>query len=129
MLHCVSFINTSSFKSTNLLLYLVVGHTQPNIDELGLAFRDMHINIADLEEYVKYVDSGPAYDVPKFPVARESHLNFLKPGSGEVVTRPVHVNEHLPPMFKISEGISIFFYVFIYGLFFKPATCCRVFSF
>lgn len=87
--------------------YIPVGHTQPNLDELGLAFRDLHINIADLEEYVRYVESSPPIDSPLFPIRKESHLNFLKPGSGEVVTRPVHVNEHLPPMFKITEGTVV----------------------
>ncbi|GLV43161.1 TBP-associated factor 3 [Carabus blaptoides fortunei] len=81
------------------------GHTQPNLDELGLAFRDLHINIADLEEYVHYVDSSPPVEIPQYPVRKESHLNFLKPGSNEVVTRPVHIHEHLPPMLpEIEEG-------------------------
>lgn len=37
-------------------------------------------------------------NVPKFPIPKESNLNFLKPGSKEVVTRPVHIHEHLPPI-------------------------------
>lgn len=75
------------------------GHTDPNLHDLGLAFRDMGINISDLEEYVQYVASVPcAKEVPKYPIERESHLNLLKPGSREVVTRPVHIHEHLPAM-------------------------------
>lgn len=71
---------------------------------MGLAFRDMHVNIADLEEYIQYVDSAPPLEIPLFPVPKESHLNFLKPGSNEVVTRPVHVHEHLPPMLPELDG-------------------------
>lgn len=59
----------------------------------------MGINISDIEEYIQYVDPVmPAIDVPKYPVHKDSHLNFLKPGSKEVLTRPVHIHEHLPPI-------------------------------
>jgi len=85
--------------------FFAVGHTTPNLDDLGLAFRDLGISVRDLEEYVQYVESVPcAVDVPKFPVPSESHLNFLKPGSREVVHRPVYVHEHLPPMHPEMEG-------------------------
>lgn len=73
--------------------------TEPNLDHLGLAFRDLNIDLPDLEDYIKYVDFGQApTSVPKYPIRKEDHLNFLKPGSKEVVTRPVHIHEHLPPM-------------------------------
>lgn len=75
---------------------------------MGLAFRDMNINIADLEEYVANVDPVPcAIPVPKFPLPKENHLNFLKPGSREVVTREVHIHEHLPPIYPDKEGMSL----------------------
>ncbi|KAK2587163.1 hypothetical protein KPH14_002916 [Odynerus spinipes] len=82
----------------------VLGRIEPNLDDLGLAFRHMNIDIHELAEYVKNVDSVPCtIAVPKFPVKRENHLNFLKPGSREVVTRPVHVHEHLPAMYPDTE--------------------------
>lgn len=82
----------------------VLGRTEPNLDDLGLAFRHMNIDIQELAEYVKNVDSVPcSITVPKFPVKRENHLNFLKPGSREVVTRPVHIHEHLPAMYPDTE--------------------------
>jgi transcription initiation factor TFIID subunit 3 len=81
------------------------GCTQPNLDYLGLTFRDMGICVQELEEYVKYVNFGPVPSpVPKYPIPKEDHLNFLKPGSKEVVTRPVHIHEHLPPMNPLLEG-------------------------
>ncbi|XP_039298647.1 transcription initiation factor TFIID subunit 3 isoform X2 [Nilaparvata lugens] len=59
----------------------------------------MGITTDDLSEYVEYVATIPSQrEVPKYPVERESHLNLLKPGSQEVVTRPVHIHEHLPAM-------------------------------
>ncbi|XP_015584761.1 transcription initiation factor TFIID subunit 3 isoform X2 [Cephus cinctus] len=82
----------------------VLGRTEANLDDLGLAFQHMNIDIQELAEYVKNVDSvACAIEVPKFPVHRDNHLNFLKPGSREVVTRPVHVHEHLPAMHPDTE--------------------------
>ncbi|KAK0161710.1 hypothetical protein PV327_008129 [Microctonus hyperodae] len=77
----------------------ILGRTDPNLDDLGLAFQQMNVDINQLAEYVKNVDSVPcAISVPKFPIFHDNHLNFLKPGSKEVVTRSVHVHEHLPAM-------------------------------
>lgn len=71
-----------------------------------MAFADLNIQLSDLEEYIGNVDPVPcAIDVPKFPVPKESHLNFLKPGSKEVVTRSVHIHEHLPPIYPEKEGL------------------------
>ncbi|KAG7208725.1 hypothetical protein KM043_014923 [Ampulex compressa] len=82
----------------------VLGRTEANLDDLGLAFQHMNIDIQELAEYVKNVDSVACpIAVPKFPMRRENHLNFLKPGSREVVTRPVHVHEHLPAMYPNTE--------------------------
>lgn len=69
----------------------------------------MNINISDLEEYCNNVDPVPcSIDVPKYPHPKENHLNFLKPGCKEVVTRPIHIHEHLPPMYP-NEGMFFFF--------------------
>lgn len=82
-----------------------MGRSEANLDDLGLAFGHMNIDLQELAEYVRNVDSVPCVvAVPKLPVHRDSHLNFLKPGSREVVTRPVYVHEHLPPMLPASEG-------------------------
>lgn len=53
----------------------------------------------EIIEYISYVDPIlPVLEVPKYPIPKESHFNFLKPGSKEVLTRPVHIHEHLPPI-------------------------------
>lgn len=73
--------------------------TDANLDDLGLCFRDMGIDMNEIVEYIQYVDPiVPAVEVPKYPIPKESHFNFLKPGSKEVLTRPVHIHEHLPPL-------------------------------
>jgi transcription initiation factor TFIID subunit 3 len=70
-----------------------------------LTFRELGINVSELEEYIQYVDPVvPAIECPKFPVKKESHLNFLKPGSKEVLTRPMHMHEHLPPVNPPEDG-------------------------
>ncbi|XP_011637929.1 transcription initiation factor TFIID subunit 3 isoform X2 [Pogonomyrmex barbatus] len=82
----------------------VLGRTEANLDDLGLAFQYMNIDIQELAEYVKNVDSIPCVvQVPQYPIRRENHLNFLKPGSREVVTRSVHIHEHLPAMYPDTE--------------------------
>uniref|UniRef100_W4VRD2 Putative bip2 n=1 Tax=Corethrella appendiculata TaxID=1370023 RepID=W4VRD2_9DIPT len=82
--------------------------TVPNLDDVGLAYKDLNVNLTDLNEYVSYVDPVPcAIKVPKYPVPKDSHLNFLKPGSREVLTRPIHVNEYLPPMQPPDEEEEI----------------------
>lgn len=94
-----------------VLFCFLVGFVEPCLDHLGLVFRDFHINLADMEDYCRYVNfiQGPS-PVPKYPIPKESHLNFLKPGSKEVLTRPVHIHEHLPPMYPLLEGKCFFCY-------------------
>ncbi|XP_041982591.1 transcription initiation factor TFIID subunit 3 [Aricia agestis] len=78
--------------------------TEPNLHDLGLVFRDLHIQLPELTEYTQSVPPvPPPVKTERFPKYKESNLNFLKPGSHEVVTRPMHVHEHLPPMFPEKE--------------------------
>nr|XP_014274385.1 transcription initiation factor TFIID subunit 3 [Halyomorpha halys] len=87
--------NLSKIASNYAMLY---GQTEPNMNHLALAFKDMGISLTELEEYVTYVETSSVLEVPKYPIPKDSHLNHLKPGSREVLTRPVHIHEHLPPM-------------------------------
>ncbi|GAB0098591.1 hypothetical protein DMENIID0001_143440 [Sergentomyia squamirostris] len=78
--------------------------TEPNLDDLSEAFNDWKINYADVLEYIKNVSPEEcAVKVPQYPAKKESHLNFLKPGSKEVLTRPVHIPEYMPPMLVEQE--------------------------
>ncbi|KAJ2954645.1 hypothetical protein O0L34_g2940 [Tuta absoluta] len=78
--------------------------TEPNLHDLGLVFRDLNVQVPELAEYTRSVPPvPPPVYIDKFPKPKESNLNFLKPGSHEVVTRPMHVHEHLPPMYPEKE--------------------------
>lgn len=98
-----------------MIIIKIDGRTEPNLNDVALAFNDMNINLSDIEEYIANVDPVPCIvNVPRFPIPKESNLNFLKPGSKEVVTRPVHINEHLPPMHPHEGKCSR---LMLYGLY------------
>lgn len=103
---CVYYLLLINDKTYITIIYsITVGRTEPNLNDLALVFKDKKISIGDLEEYVQYVEPVPFIKpVPQYPIPRESHLNFLKPGSREVLTRPVHIHEYLPPMYPEQEG-------------------------
>ncbi len=79
--------------------------SEPNISDLERTLLDMNIKFEELSEYTEQFDSRALLTdpVPAFPMPVESRLNFLKPGSKEVLIRPVHVHEHLPPMYPEME--------------------------
>ncbi|KAK7603340.1 hypothetical protein V9T40_003339 [Parthenolecanium corni] len=83
-------------------------HTLPALEELSLTLNDMGINVEDLKEYIDYISPITIKEkVPRYPLEKKSNLNFLKPGSREVVTRLVHIHEHLPAMHpELSEDYS-----------------------
>ncbi|XP_058063508.1 transcription initiation factor TFIID subunit 3-like [Anopheles bellator] len=79
--------------------------TEPNLDDLAMAYKDMGINLQEVMEYIQFVDPIPlALEVRRFPIPRDSQLSFMKPGSKEVLTRPVHIPEHMPPIFLEVEN-------------------------
>merc|ERR1719234_1112160 len=73
------------------------GRTSSNI--LDLAFDELGVSIPDLEEYVQHFEIAPARDIAPYPTPCKEDLNHLKPGSREVLTRPIHVHDHLPAMY------------------------------
>lgn len=82
-----------------------VGRTEPNLDDVALAFQEMDVNFEELADYVKCVDPLPfAKDVPKFPVPKPNHFHFPHPNSRELAEREEHVDDHLPPMHPGWEG-------------------------
>ncbi|XP_073994334.1 TBP-associated factor 3 isoform X2 [Rhodnius prolixus] len=74
------------------------GMNTPGLQHVGLSLKTIGVSFHELAEYVSAVEAPPALDTPAYPLPRENHLNLLKPGSREVVTRPVHIHEHLPPV-------------------------------
>ena len=43
----------------NFLFLFLVGRTDPNLDDLGLAFQEMGVNLSELSDYVKHSDPLP----------------------------------------------------------------------
>ncbi|KAH8272442.1 hypothetical protein KR044_002967, partial [Drosophila immigrans] len=80
--------------------------SEPNIRDVQLSFSNLSIDVHELIDYIGNVEPVPfAREVPEYPVKRNSHLNFLKPGSAETLTRPVHIFEYLPAMLPPTERI------------------------
>jgi len=79
------------------------GRTSSNILDLALTFDDLGVNIPDLEEYVQHFEVSTVRDVPKYPAPGQDNLNHLRPGSKEVLHRPIHVYDYLPPMYPEME--------------------------
>lgn len=82
-----------------------VCRTEPNLNDVGLAFNDLGINLEELADFVDHVEA-PAnpVQVPKFPVPRPNSLQFPAQNSRELKEREEHVHDHLPPMFPQREG-------------------------
>jgi len=89
------------------LYFLLADTIEPDIDDVKMAFRDKDVAVPDLIRYLKEVGSIEfPHQVPKFPIPTKSNLNIMKPGSREIVTRPVYVHEHLPTMYPEQSGIT-----------------------
>ncbi|GBM95501.1 Transcription initiation factor TFIID subunit 3 [Araneus ventricosus] len=73
--------------------------TEPNLDDLGLTFKDFGINLQEIEEYINNVEPVPApYKIAAFPVKHPSNLQIPKPDSRELLARPEHIPSYLPLM-------------------------------
>ncbi|XP_033746840.1 transcription initiation factor TFIID subunit 3-like [Pecten maximus] len=76
------------------------GRTDPNLDDLGLAFGHLGIQLGELEDYVHHVDPLPfAHEVVSFPVPKRNNFQFPRSDSREVLQRDEHIPDHLPAMF------------------------------
>ncbi|XP_032588950.1 uncharacterized protein LOC6585799 isoform X2 [Drosophila mojavensis] len=72
---------------------------EPNLKDAVLSLKNVNINVPELLDYIGNVEPIPfVREIPAYPVKRNSNMNFLKPGSVETLTRPVHIFEYLPPM-------------------------------
>ena len=81
--------------------------TQSNIMDFQRLFDDLHIDLGELKEYVEKVDDRALITdpVPSFPACSKTDLNFLKPGSTEVLHRPHHIENYFPPMYPELEKV------------------------
>lgn len=82
--------------------------TQSNVLDLQRLLEDMNISLEELGEYVEKVDDRALINeqIPSFPAPSKTDLNFLKPGSQEVLHRKSHIEQYLPPMYPELEKVS-----------------------
>jgi len=83
----------------------------PNIEDVQKAFRQKSISLIDLCRYLK--SNTPVkfpHSLPPLNIPGKDTLNAMKPGSREIVTRPIHIHEHLPTLCTtepMEEGQSM----------------------
>lgn len=73
----------------------------PDIEDVEKAFRQKSISLNELRRYIK--STGPVkfpHNLPVLMVPGKNVFNTIKPGSREIVTRPIHVHEHLPTLYS-----------------------------
>ena len=66
-------------STPNLLpFFLTANRTEPNLKDLAQAFADLGINVAELSEFCREVESTkPPQAIPKYPLPRKStHVNL-----------------------------------------------------
>lgn len=79
---------------------LVVGRQDPTIDDLEMAFTDASVNVKDMMDYMKNVESfslPPTVTVAKYPAPTENKLIY--PDMDEEITLLEHMNQN-----KDSQG-------------------------
>lgn len=72
----------------------------PDIEDVEKAFRQKSISLTELRRYIK--STGPVkfpHNIPPLYVPGKNVFNVIKPGSREIVTRPIHIHEHLPTLY------------------------------
>ena len=80
--------------------------TEANLVDVQRVFAEVGITMKELEDYVENFDTKESVNkspVVQFPAPADNNLNFLKPGSREVLHRKVHINEYFPPMYPELE--------------------------
>ncbi|KFM60789.1 hypothetical protein X975_13639, partial [Stegodyphus mimosarum] len=84
--------------------------TEPNLDDLGLTFKDFGIPLHQIEEYINNVEAVPfPHKVPSFPIKHPPNLQHPKPESRELLVRPEHIPDYLPLMHPDLEEEEVVF--------------------
>ena len=87
------------------ILYSTVGRTDPNLDDVGLAFRNMGVSISELEEYIRHVEPLPfAHEIVQFPAPKKCNLQIPNPSHKELQTREEHIEDYMPLLYPTPEG-------------------------
>jgi len=71
----------------------------PNIEDIEKAFHQKSISLIELRRYIKSTGSVKfPHSLPPLNIPGKDTFNAMKPGSREIVTRPIHIHEHLPTL-------------------------------
>ena len=94
------------------VFFILVGRTEPNLDDVGLAFNDLGISLAELEDYVSNIGVLPfAHDVVSYPTPKPCNLQFPKSNCRELQHREDdNMPMHLP---AIYPGINAYTYIIV----------------
>ncbi|KAK3602912.1 hypothetical protein CHS0354_039328 [Potamilus streckersoni] len=80
------------------------GTSDPQLEDLALAFRHLGIEISELEEYISHIDSTPfAHEVLAYPAPKENNLQIPKSHSRELQHREEHIPDYLPLFYPEDE--------------------------
>ena len=81
------------------------GRTEIGIKDIDFVFKEMGINVSELKDYIQNFSTASLDTAPvvPFPAPSEMKLNFLKPGSREVLIRKNHIYDYLPAMYPEME--------------------------
>ena len=64
--------------------YLLANRTEPNLADVFEAFRDLGINLSDLAEFTREVESVPPPEpIPRYPIPRSSTHIYHAPSGGK----------------------------------------------
>ena len=81
-----------------------VGRSQPNLDDLGLAFNEEHINLNELRDFLKHVESVPfALETLRFPEPNAACVTYCRVQDNQ--TEQKNEEDHGPQI--QVEGISV----------------------
>lgn len=85
----------------------LANHSRTSVLDVQFAMDQLRIDISDLEMYLNHLKQCDGVlnraAVPQFPAKSDTNLNFLKPGSREVLVRKMHVQDYFPPMYAEME--------------------------
>lgn len=84
---------------SHVFLLMLANRIEPNLKDVFMSLKILGIDVYEILDYIGNVEPVAFYlEVPKYPIKRDPSMNFLKPGSSETLTRPVHIFEYLPPI-------------------------------
>lgn len=71
--------------------------TEPNLDDLNLAFQDIGVCLHELEDFVSQVDQVPfIHQLPRYPKPKPCVLHH--PRNGEIAERLEQYYDYFPPL-------------------------------